>query len=318
MITQTSGTAGVFEITQSNSSAMVTIQDITIRPGVANTGSAVAIEHTSSGGGASHDNLHMVRVQITPNPGGGEYFTKNVKITGQSGYNHFFQCRFVGRVGDGHAGSVGIELKGEMQLGTHIIDCNFGYFEKAIHVANNAQDINIAHCYIVNCTYGVYLKQNAVMVVITGCGFDTDESSIFSEGSGGYPADQIQALNNNFYFKSDAQELIAGLIVRSVFIGNVFLNSSSKSAVIGIRLTSGSNDNIVTGNIFYSNAGSYSAMVALDSGATNNIVKTNNSNVTLVISNSGGLTNNTTDFKWDGLKVRVYVNGTDIGGLTPS
>jgi hypothetical protein len=67
-------------------------------------------------------------------------------------------------------------------------------------------------------------------------------------------------------------EAVKGPFVRSVICGNQFLATNNNTGTVGVRLTTGSIGNNVSGNSFAWHRSSY---VVVDSGATYNMVTGN-------------------------------------------
>jgi len=123
-------------------------------------------------------------------------------------------------------------------------------------------------------------------------------NAILSTGVGaGGAVDQGLITNNSLYADSENVESVKGPFVRSVISGNQFLSTTQSSGTVGVRLTTGSIGNNISGNTFAWHVLSY---VIADSGATYNMVtgnmaSRNNAIATTPFNNQGGGTNSFTN-----------------------
>lgn len=275
-IVQATNNTGVLAVTQSSTSAMFTLEDITVTHNAAtnrNTASCVSVKNSATSGiasNASHDNASFHRVQFAATPGSGKYFDKCIELAG-IWYCHVVSCRFVGA-----GGSVGIGIETNttggygLCIALVITDSNFAYLNKSLNLEGNPQDITMTACYSVGCNYGIYCKDNIVDLEVIGSGFDTSAEAIYAEGSGG-PTDQVMVVGCNFYWHNNNQALIKGNIARSSFTGNTAVAIGGPSGVRFVEFVSGQS-NVVQSNSLMNCTG-YSAV--LDAGTSNCIVKDN-------------------------------------------
>jgi nitrous oxidase accessory protein NosD len=123
-------------------------------------------------------------------------------------------------------------------------------------------------------------------------------NAILSTGVGaGGAVDQGLITNNSLYADSANVESVKGPFVRSVISGNQFLSTAQSSGTVGVRLTTGSTGNNISGNTFAWHVLSY---VIVDSGSTYNMVtgnmaSRNNAAATTPFNNQGGGTNSFTN-----------------------
>jgi hypothetical protein len=294
---------GVFNITNSAVAGCLTVRNLSCwnQPGVMSTQACIKYEVTQIANDDAHANLRVDNLQIASPFGAGTWAIGldlyRVHCGNISNYQY---C------GDNAGGGTGIVFQksgvaatagSNKSMACVIQASQMNLCGTGVMIKDSMETCLIDKCLMVGVVYGVQADY-CIHLGVSNSHINASTNAILSTGVGaGGAVDQGLITNNSLYADSANVESVKGPFVRSVISGNQFLSTAQSSGTVGVRLTTGSTGNNISGNTFAWHVLSY---VIADSGSTYNMVtgnmaSRNNAAATTPFNNQGGGTNSFTN-----------------------
>ena len=304
-IFQTTNNAGFVDVELANRSGRLNVFDLSVWNVAAtqlSSSAAFKISVTEPANNISHPNLDVRNVYVGGvADGSAKSFSYGFDLLNIR-MGSFESTMYIGNVTQG----VGVRLRGvggtPAAANNKTIDvafnkCRFNYCEIGFEIKDSLEGILINNCTMAGVDYGIK-SDYCIHLGLSNSHINSRKNAILSTGVGaGGAVDQGNIVNNSLYSEYANVEAVKGPFVRSVICGNQFLATNNNSGTVGVRLTTGSIGNNVSGNSFAWHILSY---VIVDSGATYNMVTGNMASrnvaaATTPFDNQGGATNSFTN-----------------------
>lgn len=304
-IFQTTDNSGFVEIELANRSGRLNVFNLSVF-NVATTqlssSAAFKVSVTETGNNISHPNLDVRNVYVGGFADGSQksfaygFDLLNIRM------GSFDSTMYIGNVTSG----VGVRMRGvgatpsapnDKTIDVAFNKCRFNFCQIGFEIKDSLEGILINNCTMAGVDYGIKADY-CIHLGLSNSHINSRINAILSTGNGaGGAIDQGNIVNNSLYSEYANLEAVKGPFVRSVICGNQFLATNNNNGTVGVRLTTGSTGNNVSGNSFAWHRLSY---VIVDSGATYNMVtgnmaSRNTAAATTPFDNQGGGTNSFTN-----------------------
>jgi hypothetical protein len=279
-IFQTTNNAGFVDVELANRSGRLNVFDLSVF-NVASTqvssSAAFKVSVTETGNNISHPNLDVRNVYIGGIADGlAKSFTYGFDLLNIR-MGSFESTMYIGNVTSG----VGVRMRGvggtpadpnNKTIDVAFNKCRFNFCEIGFEIKDSLEGVLINNCTMAGVDYGIKADY-CIHLGLSNSHINSRVNAILSTGAGaGGAIDQGNIVNNSLYSEYANVEAVKGPFVRSVICGNQFLATNNNAGTVGVRLTTGSIGNNVSGNSFAWHRSSY---VVVDSGATYNMVTGN-------------------------------------------
>ena len=304
-IFQITNNAGFVDVELANRAGRLNVFDLSVF-NVATTqmssSAAFKVSVTETGNNISHPNLDVRNVYVggiadgTAKSFSYGFDLLNIRM------GSFESTMYIGNVTQG----VGARLRGvggtpaaadNKTIDVAFNKCRFNYCEIGFEIKDSLEGVLINNCTMAGVDYGIK-SDYCIHLGLSNSHINSRINAILSTGVGaGGAVDQGNIVNNSLYSEYANVEAVKGPFVRSVICGNQFLATNNNLGTVGVRLTTGSIGNNVSGNSF---AWHRSAYAIVDSGATYNMVTGNMATKNTAVAtnpflNNGGATNSFTN-----------------------
>jgi hypothetical protein len=304
---QTTNNAGFVDVELASRSGRLNVYDLTvINTAVTQMSSSAAfkVAVTQTGNNISHPNLDVRGVYVGGIADGSQksfaygFDLLNIRM------GSFESTMYIGNVASG----VGVRMRGigatpagpdNKTIDVAFNKCRFNFCEIGFEIKDSLEGVLINNCTMAGVDYGIKADY-CIHLGLSNSHINSRINAILSTGVGaGGAIDQGNIVNNSLYSEYANLEAVKGPFVRSVICANQFLATNGNLLTVGVRLTTGSTGNNVSGNSFAWHRLSY---VIVDSGAgynmvTGNIATKNAAQGTVItpFDNQGGVTNSFTN-----------------------
>ena len=307
-IFQTTDNAGFVNVELANRSGRLNVFDLSVWNVAAtqqmSSSAAFKISVTEAANNISHPNLDVRNVYVGGlADGSAKSFSYGFDLLNIR-MGSFESTMYIGNVTQG----VGVRMRGvgltpaapdNKTIDVAFNKCRFNYCQIGFEIKDSLEGVLINNCTMAGVDYGIKADY-CIHLGLSNSHINSRINAILSTGVGaGGAIDQGNIVNNSLYSEYANLEAIKGPFVRSVICANQFLATNGNLLTVGVRLTTGSTGNNVSGNSFAWHRLSY---VIVDSGATYNMVTGNiatknaaQGTVITPFDNQGGVTNSFTN-----------------------